>query len=329
MRAPLKAGFYYAASAVPLMIAGLVGADAFGASAQTREIIFFLCLATALGMIIVGATKEVRNEASAISKSGHGRRVIAIWGMGVCGLGFLAFAGAYFWPSKPIQEADASPLDGAIQIICEPAMYPATVPQNKFIELQLNNNFITEGGVFIFQTQAAGTVLPPRDPSIFPIHGWKLRISNYGKVAVINATVAFPVEFSDAIKGEKGTSNGNVFKSVSITTNPFSIGPGEIIDIYALNYSVNAYAKFLIPQTAQGYMPGSDKQETFKLIPPFLDAFLPPFEPKAPPAPPRPVPTQQARPKTGLRAHLQQEGLIGPQGNVNRIGSLSWVPWKL
>jgi hypothetical protein len=59
MRAPLRAGFYYAASAVPLMIAGLVGADVFGASAQTKELIFFVCLAAALVMILVGATKEV------------------------------------------------------------------------------------------------------------------------------------------------------------------------------------------------------------------------------------------------------------------------------
>lgn len=33
-------------------------------------------------------------------RSGHIRRMIAIWGMLICGLGFLASAGAYFWPAE-------------------------------------------------------------------------------------------------------------------------------------------------------------------------------------------------------------------------------------
>ncbi len=204
---------------------------------------------------------------------------------------------AFFLSPKGAEPAIGSQLDGEIQITVESGMYPSVIPQNRLFELQLNNNFVVEGGAFLSFSQAAGTAAPTRDPSLYPIYGLRLRISNYGKTPIINATVTFPIQYLEVIKIEKGIQSGKIIKSVSATTNPFSIGPGENIDIYAMNYSTDAFAEVLIPQTAEGYAAGSDKRETFRLIPPVLAARgLPPFVPKSPPAPPRQGPGQQGKP---------------------------------
>jgi hypothetical protein len=214
------------------------------------------------------------------------KRVIALIGMIICALGLAGFAALYFWPQQSEIVAEGSPLDGAIQITGDPSQYPTVLPQNKIFELQLNNRFTTEGGAFLGWSLPAGSPLPSRDPSIAPSNGVRLRVSNYGKLASINMRVAFPVDFRAVIRTQTGTSSGDIVKSTTLTTNPFSIGPGELVDIYAMNYSTDAFATVVIPQTAQGFAPGSDKQETFKLIPPFLGGMsMPPFVPKSPPAP--------------------------------------------
>jgi hypothetical protein len=60
----------------------------------------------------------------------------------------------------------------------------------------------------------------------------------------------------------------------------------EIVDVYALNFSSDAYAEVLIPAVAEGFTTDSKKPQLFKLIPPFLGGFgLPPFVPKPNPMP--------------------------------------------
>jgi hypothetical protein len=215
----------------------------------------------------------------------------------VCAIGFAGFAAFYFWPGKAEAPAiEASPLDGTIQISCENSAYPTVVPPNKMYELQLNNRFMKDGGSFIWWTFPAGTTLPTRDQAVSPIDGQRCRISNYGKIAIINVTVTFPVDFRAADKMENGTKSGDIQKSAAVTTPPFSIGPGEFVDIYAMNYSTDTFAALSIPSTARGFTVGSDKLETFKLIPPFLSGtILPPFTPKSPPAQQPPSPSQRGK----------------------------------
>lgn len=219
------------------------------------------------------------------------RRMVPLTGMIVTGILFVAFAGWYFWPGKT--EAHASPLDGTIQIAAEMAQYPTVVPQHQVFELQLNNHFSMEGGGFLVWTYPAGTTLPTRDPAVFPSTGSRLRITNYGKTAIVNARVTFPIVFRAAEKTDNGTKSGGIIKSTSLTTLPFSIGPGEIVDVYAMNYSTDAFATILIPQTADGFAVGSDKQETFKLIPSMFAGSAFPFVPKSPPAARPAVPLPQ------------------------------------
>jgi hypothetical protein len=249
----------------------------------------------AIGVILILLGSVLVLHSAVAARQRH--QMWPIVGMAFFGIGFLGCVAWYFWPSKIEAGAEKSPLDGEIQIASDPAQYPTVVPQNTFFELQLNNHFMMAGGAFLTSSQPAGSSLPLRDPSIFPSNGIRLRISNYGKLAIVNARVTFPIEFMAIQKIDNGIRSGEVIKSSTVTTNPFSIGPGEIVDIYAINYSTDAFAQVMIPQTAQGYAPGSDKEETFKLIPStFAGMGMLPFVPKFPPVLSPPIPLPPDRP---------------------------------
>jgi hypothetical protein len=97
-------GFYYTIASVPLMIAGTVAPDIFHLPVQMKEIIFFVCMAAALICLFVGAIKEKKAEVGRHLRPGYKRRMIAIYGMLGCGLGFIGFMGAYFWPDDHIKQ---------------------------------------------------------------------------------------------------------------------------------------------------------------------------------------------------------------------------------
>ena len=100
MRTSPKSGFYYAAASVPLMGAGVYLPDVFHLSVRGKEIAFFACLAAAFVCVLIGAFKEIQSKSSSGSQTGRAGRMIPIFGMLVCGLGFIVFAGVYFWPSE-------------------------------------------------------------------------------------------------------------------------------------------------------------------------------------------------------------------------------------
>jgi hypothetical protein len=77
-----------------------------------------------------------------------------------------------------------------------PPLWVEVVPQNKMYELQLSNRFMTNQGAVVTWMFPAGTPLPSRDPSTYPKNGWRFRITNYGKTAIINIYVTFDVEFN-------------------------------------------------------------------------------------------------------------------------------------
>ena len=105
-------------------------------------------------------------------------------------------------------------------------------------------------------------------------------------------------------------------KKTSVAIFPvFSIAPGESVDIYAMNYSTDAVAQVTIPPTAQGFVPGGERVETFKLIPPFLSgALIGPFVPKAPPAPPPSSPSEPLPPTRSLRGKQGKRPQTKPRG---------------
>jgi hypothetical protein len=94
-----RAGFYYALAAIPLTVAGMYGAEALDLTHTQKTIVAVATLAVALVLIGIGAMTELRAERQTHTTTGHRRRMIAIGGMLIFGIGFLGVAGAYFWPS--------------------------------------------------------------------------------------------------------------------------------------------------------------------------------------------------------------------------------------
>jgi hypothetical protein len=110
----LGAGFFYAVASVPLMIAGIVGPDVFHLSAGSKELVFFGCMAAAFVCVIAGADKEIKDESSDRNAAGRRRRMISIYGMLICGLGFIGFAAVYFWPSVESSAGQAQAKPGPL-----------------------------------------------------------------------------------------------------------------------------------------------------------------------------------------------------------------------
>lgn len=207
-------------------------------------------------------------------------------------LGLSIFIAGSIWFSRmapPRHEAETSPLDGTIQVSAEPANYP-TVASNKMYEMEMATPIISEGVVLVSFIYSVGTTFPARNPDILPFSGWRFRITNYGKTAVINTHIPFRVEFYPNTEKSK--------KYVVSRAPPFSIAPGESIDMYAMNYSTDTEVSVSAPEIAEGFVPGGTKPETFKLIPSLITAAtIPPFTPKSLPALSHPAPAPPNKPE--------------------------------
>ena len=132
----LGAGFFYTLASVPLMIAGVVAPDVFHLTIRVKEIVFFGCMASAFVSVIVGAAKEIQQEGGDSSTSGHRLRMIAIYGMLICGLGFFAFAAAYFWPLSESVPVD-TPHSEVIPV--PPSLFDVQLKELKDVEEFIGN----------------------------------------------------------------------------------------------------------------------------------------------------------------------------------------------
>lgn len=136
-----KAGFYYAVSALPMLGAGVVGPDVFHASEDVKELVFFGCLFAAFLLWIVGARKELREERRDVA-SGRRKRMVTTWGMIICGLGFLGFTAAHFWPLRNTETSASSTKAAAVEGPQTPLdLYKTDFPET----IKLSSEFRIEG----------------------------------------------------------------------------------------------------------------------------------------------------------------------------------------
>jgi hypothetical protein len=116
MRKDFKIAILCAGSAVPLGVALMAAPDYLHIPPAYLGLCFWGGLgltALLLGAAVVIAIKGEAGE----PRIGHKRRMIALVGMIVCGIGFLGFAGAYFWPaaiSARVGDVPAAPGKAAI-----------------------------------------------------------------------------------------------------------------------------------------------------------------------------------------------------------------------
>ena len=95
-------GFYYAFAGMVIVPAGAFAPDLFRLTLTQKATCVTISIVLALLFLIVGTIKEYMAETKGSITEGHSRRMIAIGGMLICGIGFLGFAVAYFWPVREV-----------------------------------------------------------------------------------------------------------------------------------------------------------------------------------------------------------------------------------
>jgi hypothetical protein len=188
------------------------------------------------------------------------------------------------FPAYMLYAKSEPSLDQAIQLACDWVEPPAPTSE-KVHEIQL---ILGMGGV--------PTVQPFLDTLESPTYTYRCRFNNLSTVATANVTADMKLDFEETIKSDSGTKSGAIIASYVVDTPKITLGAGKFIDIYLRNRSP-AFAILSLPTMATGQAAGSDKVQTFKLMPSQRTAFsMPPFDrpepPKAahvPPPVPKPI----------------------------------------
>jgi len=160
------------------MGAGIFGPGVLPWSEGAKTVAFIACVSVAILFILVGAIKELNAENVDRYKLGRRRRVISLYGMAVCGAGFLGFLGAYFWPFlqtealSPIKESSSvernpltlrqifdSDFEGLARIFTMQSAFSGSsvekFPVTEYLDVYTNSYFLS---VYISRIQDATVV---------------------------------------------------------------------------------------------------------------------------------------------------------------------------
>ena len=147
MRTDFKIAILLALASIPAGVALMSAPEYISILKEYPGLFFWSGLIVATALIVAAIIIAVRGEASG-PRRGHGRRMIALVGMVVCGAGFLVFAGVYFWPESAALEPTAQ----IRPVPSRPARPPAqtTIPFRAPAEEPLPSNakFRYRGKVF-------------------------------------------------------------------------------------------------------------------------------------------------------------------------------------
>jgi hypothetical protein len=276
MRSSLGPGFFYAIASVPLMLAGVVGPDVFHLSDQLKELTFFACMALAFLCVLLGAWKEIQEEKTEVRSKGHRRRMIAIWGMALCGLGFIGFTCAYFWPLLPTgrlplsgdpqdsREPARSPSERvAIYVECESVFSPLFPASGKIYALPAGGfpNITRIPGGIATLTGSPGTKIAGNMISFAN----KCDVYNYSNSPLINVELGFPMRFREAVKNADGNGQTTgrtllegVWKAILPKIEP---GVGNPFTLYLFHIGPQ-FIEMYIPEIANYHILGDSSERT-------------------------------------------------------------------
>ncbi len=104
MRPDFKIAILLALAAIPAGVALMAAPEYIGILKEHPGPFFWGGLILASGLIGAATIIAVRGEALE-PRSGHRRRMIALAGMVICGVGFLGFSALYFWPTATTKKS--------------------------------------------------------------------------------------------------------------------------------------------------------------------------------------------------------------------------------
>lgn len=144
MRTDFKIAILLALASIPAGVALMSAPEYISILKEYPGLFFWSGLIVATALIVAAIIIALRGEASE-PRRGHGRRMIALVGMVVCGAGFLVFAGIYFRP-----ESAARPQIQPVASPPRPPLAQITIPSGAAAEEPLPSNakFRYRGKVF-------------------------------------------------------------------------------------------------------------------------------------------------------------------------------------
>jgi len=107
MRWDIRVGIHLFIAAAFFAVSVMVAPDYLHPTEVMREIMFWVGLAGSILFVIAAFRTAIQGE-KLIAGKGHRRRVIALYGMVTCSVGFLGFAATYFWPGEPSRVVEVS-----------------------------------------------------------------------------------------------------------------------------------------------------------------------------------------------------------------------------
>jgi hypothetical protein len=262
------------------LLVGLIGLGGAGAVVIAPEVGWGLIGVAVIGGVVL-AFHHFSEALARIWNPGNNTRMIALAGMIVCGTGFIAFAGVYFWPARGIlpgsqQEHHYSPLNQTILLACAPSALPDTVPQNGQYELKIIAGDV--GGVFDVSMQQPGSKANwSADTS--PTFALVCRFTNFGSSPIVNVEAYLELNIRNVVEVGTETRSGEIIRTHTITTARANLGIGDrnTFEFYVRNYS-KYWAEIVLPTYVALTPVGSDHPTIVGLIQPPIRGFeLQPF----------------------------------------------------
>jgi hypothetical protein len=233
----MRPGFYYAVSAVPLMAAGILGAELLNWSYDRKLAAFIACVIVSFVLIAIGAVKELRAESHNLQKSGHARRIVAIVALSTCGAALVALAAAYFWPSS-----------FTLFVECHEMRAPTAIPKEGVL-YTVNPVLGGSGGM----GESGGLYLGDRIPSGTPIiPAYRCSLTNYGIGPMIDVQIDLGVQFTETEKAGKkmlGPTPMKADKAWPFSVRRIDVGEQNRFVLYINNYNTT-YLGVLFPREA-------------------------------------------------------------------------------
>ena len=208
---------------------------------------------------------------------GHVRRMIGLYGMLACGLGFVGFAAAYFWPARSspdtvVHNTSSTALDYTIKLRCDryrPSEGTETNDTWYYNIYMTPPSHMDPRDAISTQPVVAGTKIRV-DPFDIGKNGGQLRckLYNQGDKIIISAQFRFTIQWMiDGITNPKDPGGANI-APVEYISPPLDMG-NEEGNREAYFYIVNTSDSLLhiVPaETAEVKVAGSDTLFIAKLV---------------------------------------------------------------
>ena len=151
--------------------------------------------------------------------------MIAIYGMLVTGLAFIAFATVYFWPSDP-EKKDQEIVSPVVKAVCSVGPRPThALPDRRLFITEIGDpRWMTPANIFSNMWMPPGAQELKMTDDNFPTLMARCAITNFSQSNLFGVTMRFKVSFMEIVKSENGRASGETVKTAIMESPKFDLG---------------------------------------------------------------------------------------------------------